>query len=195
MISLLAAQVASPAFRESRDRRVWLFLDEFPQLQAMDEFASLLDLGRSKGVCVVLTAQDMSQVRFRYGRDRADSWQALIGTHIIGQVNAGDAAEALSRSLGQQECEQMVRSRSHTRGQSSISFAPHRFMRPVMTASELGSELGRKDGGLRMLMAGFGEDYVLFDMPHTGTHGLASGACACSLDDGDCAGPGATGAS
>ncbi|MBU4569270.1 MAG: type IV secretion system DNA-binding domain-containing protein, partial [Alphaproteobacteria bacterium] len=93
LIGLLSSYVGSPSFEESNERRVWLFLDEFPQLEQMEDFSALLDLGRSKGVCVVLTAQDTSQIRIRYGRDQTSSWTSMIGTHIVSRLNVGEGAD------------------------------------------------------------------------------------------------------
>ncbi|MGH7117934.1 MAG: type IV secretion system DNA-binding domain-containing protein, partial [Acetobacteraceae bacterium] len=50
LLGLLASAVGSPTLRESRERRAWLFLDEFPQLPAVQNFPAFLELGRSKGI-------------------------------------------------------------------------------------------------------------------------------------------------
>ena len=73
MLGLLASAVGSPTLIESRSRRVWLFLDEFPQLPPIKQFPTFLELGRSKGVTVVIGAQDTAQIRAAYGPDQAKS--------------------------------------------------------------------------------------------------------------------------
>jgi len=165
IVSLLSAHVCSPAFRESGTRRIWLFLDEFPQLEAMDDLASLLDLGRSKGVCVVLAAQDTSQIRINYGRDRTSAWLSMIGTHVIGRMNPGEGAEDMSRAIGMQEIERVSRTENLSAGTRSISRTPQRSVRPVVTPSELSSRLGRKGRKVRILVMGFGEDVFELDLP------------------------------
>lgn len=167
LVSLLSSHVCSPAFSESAERRIWLFLDEFPQLEAMDDLASLLDLGRSKGVCVVLAAQDTSQIRIRYGRDRTNAWMSMIGTHIIGRMNPGEGAEDISRAIGLQDLEREARSKTHSAGSSSVNVAIERFSRAVITPSELSSRLGRKGRKVRMLVLGFGENVHEIDLPIT----------------------------
>jgi hypothetical protein len=67
MLGLLASAVGSPTLAESRSRRMWLFLDEFPQLPPIKQFPTFLELGRSKGVTVVIGAQDTAQIRATYG--------------------------------------------------------------------------------------------------------------------------------
>ena len=61
VLGILASAVGSPNFHESKERRLWLFLDEFPQLPRVANFPSFLELGRSKGVAVVIGAQDAAQ--------------------------------------------------------------------------------------------------------------------------------------
>ncbi|WP_024511865.1 type IV secretion system DNA-binding domain-containing protein [Bradyrhizobium sp. ARR65] len=49
-------------------------------------------LGRSKGVAVVIGAQDTAQIRAVYGQDQAKSWFGMTGTKIITRINASEAA-------------------------------------------------------------------------------------------------------
>ena len=55
LLALLASAVGSPSLKESRERRIWIFADEFPQLPRLSHFSTFLDLGRSKAV---IGAQD-----------------------------------------------------------------------------------------------------------------------------------------
>ena len=48
-ISLLAGRINSPEIGESKTRRMWLVLDEFPQLGKLNGVASILEVGRTKG--------------------------------------------------------------------------------------------------------------------------------------------------
>ena len=50
MLALLASAVGSSSLKESSERRIWIFADEFPQLPRLGNFSTFLDLGRSKGV-------------------------------------------------------------------------------------------------------------------------------------------------
>lgn len=166
LISLLSSYVSSAALEESTKRRIWLFLDEFPQLEKMDEFATLLDLGRSKGVCVVLAAQDTAQIRARYGRDRTNAWFSMVGTHIVTRMNVGEGAADISRALGLEEIEISVPTTSYSGGRYSKSTSVLTRTRPVMTASEISSELGPRRDAIRVLMIGIGQHYHLVDVPY-----------------------------
>lgn len=166
LIGLMASHIGSPSFPESRERRVWLFLDEFPQLERMEDFSTLLDLGRSKGICIVLAAQDTSQIRARYGRDRTNAWLSMVGTHIITRMSIGEGAEDVSRALGMAEVEVAVRSRSHSGGKVSDSTSLQVQTRPVMTPSEIASELGPGKKHIRVLLVGVGQDYYVINVPY-----------------------------
>lgn len=91
----------------SRTRRIWFWLDEFPDLKqiAPDAMAGLLTKGRSKGVAVVLGVQTLMQVVNEYGRE--------VGKAILSQcqniaiLGLGDlddeTAEYAMRVVGQVE--------------------------------------------------------------------------------------------
>lgn len=157
IIGLIASQAASPAMKENPGSRTWLFLDEFPQLERLPHFSTLLDVGRSKGISVVLGAQDISQIRSAYGADQADAWMSMTGTHVITRLNLGQSAETTSRFIGKQTVESWRKSDTRSGGRTSTTWAPVREDRPVITPSELSDRLGPFDDGVRVLILGPGE--------------------------------------
>jgi hypothetical protein len=165
MLGLLASAVGSPTLTESRQRRIWLFLDEFPQLPPIKQFPSFLELGRSKGVSVVIGAQDTAQIRAVYGPDQAKSWFGMIGTKIITRINASEAAEDISRLIGDQEVERRTQSETRADGKVSVTESIQRDVRRVVTASELASRLGPTKSGVRVLFVGLGEDVYELELP------------------------------
>ncbi|SDT08597.1 Type IV secretion-system coupling protein DNA-binding domain-containing protein [Bradyrhizobium canariense] len=166
MLGLLASAVGSPTLRESRERRVWLFLDEFPQLPPIKQFPTFLELGRSKGIAVVIGAQDTAQIRAVYGQDQAKSWFGMTGTKIITRINASEAAEDISRLIGEQEVERRTRSSTRAGGKTSVTESVHRETRRVVTASELASRLGPTKDGVRVLLLGLGEAVYELELPY-----------------------------
>lgn len=166
MLGLLASAVGSPTLTESRQRRVWLFLDEFPQLPPIRQFATFLELGRSKGITVVIGAQDTAQIRAAYGHDQAKSWFGMTGTKIITRINTSEAAEDISRMIGEQEIERLVRSATHSGGYHSVTESIQRETRRVVTASELASRLGPTARGVRVLFVGLGDSIYELEMPY-----------------------------
>jgi hypothetical protein len=166
MLSVLASAVGSPSFTESHERRVWLFLDEFPQLPAVRNFPMFLELGRSKGVAVVIGAQDTAQIRTVYGADQTKAWFGMTGTKIITRINASEAAEEISRVIGEQEIERPNRSTTHAGRHSSVTESLHTQPRRIVTASELGTRLGPTDYGVRVLLLGLGRDVYELELPY-----------------------------
>jgi hypothetical protein len=166
MLGLLASAVGSPTLSESRDRRIWLFLDEFPQLPPIKQFPTFLELGRSKGIAVVIGAQDTAQIRAVYGPDQAKSWFGMTGTKVVTRINASEAAEDISRLIGDQEVERRIESATRSGGRVSITESHQRATRRVITASELASHLGPTARGVRVLFIGLGEEIFELELPY-----------------------------
>lgn len=166
LLGLLASSVGSPSLAESTTRRVWLFLDEFPQLPRMNDFSTFLDVGRSKGVCIVLGAQDIAQIRAIYGRERADSWIGMVGTQVITRLNPGRGAEEASLMIGDQEIEKRSRSVSTVGTRTTVTESRHREMRRVVTAAELTNRLGPRKSGVRAMILGPGDDAYEINLPY-----------------------------
>lgn len=166
MLALLASAVGSPSLVESRERRIWIFADELPQLQRLDHFSTFLDLGRSKGVITVIGAQDIAQLRATYGHDRADAWVGMIGTKIITRINAGRGAEEASALIGDQEIEREERSETVVGGNSSVTTTRRREIRRVVTPSEIATRLGPRRDGIAVLLLGLGDDVLELTVPY-----------------------------
>jgi Type IV secretion-system coupling protein DNA-binding domain len=166
MLGLLASAVGSPTLMENPRRRVWLFLDEFPQLPPIKQFPTFLELGRSKGIAVVIGAQDTAQIRAVYGADQTKSWFGMTGTKIITRINASEAAEDISRLIGEQQVERRTRSETRAGGKTSVTESIQREVRRVITASELASRLGPAKGGVRVIFIGLGEDVYELELPY-----------------------------
>jgi type IV secretory pathway TraG/TraD family ATPase VirD4 len=90
----------------------------------------------------------------------------MTGTKIITRINASEAAEDISRLIGEQEVERRIKSSTHAGGKTSITESIHREVRRVVTASELASRLGPTEGGVRVLFIGLGEDIYELELPY-----------------------------
>ncbi len=166
LLGLLASAVGSPSLQESRERRIWIFADEFPQLPRLSHFSTFLDLGRSKGVITVVGAQDIAQLRATYGHERADAWVGMMGTKIITQLNAGRGSEEASQLIGDQEIERTERSETVVGVQASTTTMVRREMRRVVTAAEIATRLGPREDGIRVLVLGQGPDALELTVPY-----------------------------
>lgn len=160
LLSLAADLVASPRLPDSRERKVWFFLDEFPTLGRLDAVETLVAVGRSKGVRVVLVAQDFSQVKEEYGQHKAPAWLSMVGTHIIGRSTTETARWLSEEVVGQREIERVQKSETPAARRSnlfdngiSVTYSKQVHTEPVLLPSQFQSELGvdQKAGGVKML--------------------------------------------
>ncbi len=155
ILTLMSSRINSPEFRDSRKRRLWFFLDEFPQLGELKDFSPLLEIGRSKGVRVVIGAQDIAQIKNLYGEHTASSWTSMVGTQIIVRVNAGETANTLAKEvIGTRTVDRIVRHKG-------ASEAPHREHPMVVEPAQLSDDLGPRKIGVRAMVLGFGDVFVL----------------------------------
>jgi hypothetical protein len=148
IISTLSATITSPNFTESHKRKIWFFIDEFPQLGELKNFATILETGRSKGVRVVLGTQDISQIKSIYGQDVANTWSSMIGTHIITRLNSGVTTTFLSHEvIGKKEIDRI----SPNQGKSD---SIHREFPLVVAPEYISDSLGKNKTGISGLLLG-----------------------------------------
>lgn len=107
-----------------------------------------------------------------YGQDQAKSWFGTTDTKIITRINASEAAEDISRLIGDQEIERRIKSATRTEGRTSITEGIQREIRRVVTASELASRLGPTERGVRVLFIGLGEAIYELELPYIGLRRL-----------------------
>lgn len=154
-ISLLAGRINSAELADDRDRRVWLFLDEFPQLGKLEKISSIIEVGRSKGVCVVLGAQDMAQVQETYGQYVGKTWGSMIGTQFVVRVNSGDTAQWLAKEvIGYEKIEKTVMHEGKPQPAQTQD-------QLVLEPSELSDYLGPDKSGVRAVALGFGHAFIV----------------------------------
>jgi hypothetical protein len=90
----------------------------------------------------------------------------MIGTKVITRINTSEAAEDISRLIGEQEVERPVRSATRSAGRISVTESIHRERRRVVAASELASRLGPTGRGVRVLFVGLGHAVYELELPY-----------------------------
>jgi type IV secretory pathway TraG/TraD family ATPase VirD4 len=122
IIAAAIEQIASYNLNNTRPRKTPLviFLDEFAAFK-MPFIKKIQAEKRSMGAVVVICQQVPSQFDDNYGSGAAKGFMARASTHII--LNPGDweAAEAISKSLGEEEIRISSRGSSHSRGKNPSS--------------------------------------------------------------------------
>jgi hypothetical protein len=159
-ISLLAGRINSAELPDDRQRRVWLVLDEFPQLGKLDRVGSIIAVGRSKGVCCVLGVQDASQIMEIYGEHAGKAWPAMIKTQIIARTNPGETADYIAKMMvGYATIERTIMHLGELQ-------PPKTEQQLVIEPSEIADYLGPDKTGVKAMVLGFGDAHIL-QWPYT----------------------------
>ncbi len=165
MISSMTGMVGAPGFTNSRTRKIWLFLDELPQLGKVDNLGPLMATGRSKGIRIVIGIQDISLVHELYGQNGAKAWASMIGTSIYGRVAGGETADWISKRIGSREVERLNETWSYQNGAPTCSTSYSREQIPLVIPSQLQSDLGAGDGYNTMILDAFSKGVYQVDCP------------------------------
>jgi type IV secretory pathway TraG/TraD family ATPase VirD4 len=153
MIDVIAANVADPSLEESKKRRLWLILDEFPQLGKVKSIPQLLEIGRSKGVACLIAMQDVQQLISTYSEPVAKTILGLLGTKIICRQAAGPGAKYVAEELiGKREVERDATSYTSSTNGNSRSVSSQRETICVVTPDQLSSQIGPDNLGIRALL-------------------------------------------
>lgn len=125
-------------------RPVWLVLDELASLQKLPQLETALTEARKYQIKVIIGFQGQSQLQERYGDKGAETILGQAKTKVYLRTNEPNAAEWISKALGEQEVERVRETRSLQDGlqsRNSQSYARElRNERAVTTAQILGSE-------------------------------------------------------
>lgn len=151
IVSAFGAILNSPEMTDSKTRRIWLILDEFPQLGKLENFAQYLEVGRSKGMCVIQGLQDLAQLEEIYGRATANVWRAISGTYIVCRSQGVETVDWLTRFFGDKVVKQFRNTRASD-GKTSRTELDKTV--PVVSADDiagLGPDRGLRKGILGLL--------------------------------------------
>lgn len=166
LLSVMAATIASPSLPDDKNRRIWLVLDEFAQLGQLRDFGPLIRMGRSKGLRIVIGAQDIAELRAIYGTHKTDAWTSSLTTSIYTRLEGGATAEWVSRRIGEQET--LVTQDSQTQGGSGASKTQQTIIRKSATVlpAELKTLVGTRSEGVDALIDGFDDAVYLVTYPY-----------------------------
>jgi hypothetical protein len=158
LISALASIVNSPDLPDSQERRVWLILDEFPQLGRIESIEKFVEIGRSKGIRTILAAQDINQIRAAYGNEWANALSSMVGTTIACRTQGAETPQWLSSLIGDRQVKRYSPTLSAPIGSmGGYAAAPQRTdnwitaNEPVVSPDEFGL-LGPGDAGVTALL-------------------------------------------
>lgn len=84
-------------------RRIYVFFDEFGRLGKIDQIKDLVLLGRSKGISLWLTSQDLNQLAYIYSQDEMLSIINSFSNFAVFGLNEPKGAKFWSEKFGQQD--------------------------------------------------------------------------------------------
>lgn len=94
------------------DRRIFILLDEFQNINAIPTIIDILTLGRSAGASLILGTQDFGMIDKRYGQDAKTTMINNANSLYIFKISEPKTAEYLSQTLGEAEIEEYQTSSS-----------------------------------------------------------------------------------
>jgi type IV secretion system protein VirD4 len=101
-----------------------LFLDEVANVVPIEELPALASQGAGRGVVLMSIVQDLSQLRARYGNDRANS---ILNNHgckvVLPGISDPETAEVVSKLVGRSAYTDVQV--SHNDGRASRSYSLH----------------------------------------------------------------------
>ena len=164
---LLRKLTAKMDFEDGRSvisyrHRLLLMFDEFTSIGKLEILEKSLAYMAGYGIKCFIIVQDLSQLQQAYGRD--ESIMSNCHVRVAFAPNKIETAKTISDMLGKQTVIQGSRSRSGTRGSSSVSDSLSGTARALMTPEEVmampGAQKGRggevvKPGEMLVLVAGF----------------------------------------
>uniref|UniRef100_UPI0023B172B0 type IV secretion system DNA-binding domain-containing protein n=1 Tax=Sedimenticola hydrogenitrophicus TaxID=2967975 RepID=UPI0023B172B0 len=174
LINAFSREMNSPAITDVRpdERRVWMFLDEFIQLSKLDNFSQFLEVGRSKGIRIVIGAQDLAQIKSLYGADTMETWASMVGSYIITRTQGVETPQWISDLIGTKVFKKYAPSYSapvyslYSTESPSRTDQYQRHEEPVIRPDEIASSLKATKKGVIALWLPGGETVYRLIWPH-----------------------------
>lgn len=137
MIEVFVNRVLS--LSESRDRRIWLIIDELPALNKLTSLGAFVEQARKFGGCGVLGFQQFSQLTERYGKELASSIVGQCNTWVCYRQNDPETAKFVAEKFGKVEIEENQQGLSYGANdmRDGVSLSQQRKDRDVVMASEV----------------------------------------------------------
>jgi len=127
------------SLNQSRDRKIWVILDELPSLHYLPSLEQGLAETRQFGGCFVLGVQSIPQLRSRYGRDVSETISSLCGSKIILRNPDQDTARWCSENLGYSEVEEFREGLSYGAHamRDGVNLSREKTIKPIVMPTEI----------------------------------------------------------
>ncbi|UWY29366.1 type IV secretory system conjugative DNA transfer family protein [Flavobacterium sp. TR2] len=101
VIGLILTSISKQINQQSKEKSLFL-IDEFPTV-FIPKVEQLPATGRSNKVATILACQDIAQMVDKYGKDRADTILANLGTQFYGRTTNPETAKRVSSLFGKED--------------------------------------------------------------------------------------------
>lgn len=169
IINVLAPAILNPAFGDNElGRSLLFFFDELPAIGRID-FAGLVEKGRSRGVVVLASVQDLSQVERVHGEHVRQTLTSMFGTQFIFRMQPSKSRDEIAEVQGKARWSITAVS-SNAQGQSTSVHEENRAVVQPYEIGGLGKQVGRRYPGgwaIRAMVSGLGPDILTLDFPGT----------------------------
>ena len=135
----------------SRDRKIWIILDELPSLHMLPSLQQGLAEVRQFGGCFVLSIQSISQLRDRYGHNGAQTLSSLCNNRVYLRAGDSDSARWYSENIGVTEIEEFREGLSYGAHEmrDGVSVNKQKITKHIVLSSEI-TGLNSKEGYFSM---------------------------------------------
>jgi len=139
------------SLEQSRDRKIWIILDEVPSLYNIPSLQPGMAESRQFGGCFVLGLQVWSAMRDIYGQNGAETLSGLARTRLILSTPDKATADWCSQALGNAEKTELQETLSYGAHdmRDGVSLAARNELRPIVLPTEIMS-LPDLDGYIRL---------------------------------------------
>jgi hypothetical protein len=166
ILNIIGQQVLSPALPDDEiGRTIALVIDEAPSLGPV-RWMEWCERGRSKGLIVVATCQNLDQIKLAFDEETMRSVGSMMGTTIVFRCSQGLSRDAVAEQFGKARWAVTGMTTNGSGGSTSV----HEENRAVVQPYEL-SELGKVKGkqfplgwGIQAMVA-LGGDVLTLDFP------------------------------
>ncbi|MDA0967628.1 MAG: type IV conjugative transfer system coupling protein TraD [Proteobacteria bacterium] len=127
------------SLEQSRDRKIWIILDELPSLQYLPSLQSGLAESRQFGGAFVLALQVMPQLQSIYGKEMARATSGLCQTRMVFKSSDNETAAVGAESLGRSEVEDFKEGLSYGAHEmrDGINISTHTNLKPLILPTEV----------------------------------------------------------
>lgn len=151
------------SLEQSRERKIWIILDELPSLHMLPSLQQGLAEVRQFGGCFALSIQSISQLRERYGLNGAQTISSLCNNRVYLRAGDSDSAKWYSDNIGAIEIEEFREGLSYGAHEmrDGVNVNKQRITKHLVLPSEITGLKNRE--GYFCMAQGFPVAKVAFD--------------------------------